>query len=316
VAVLRDPGLWRRAGAALVLLGLGPVIGVLGCTSERDQPGRGSDASAGRGEVASPPGGNAGGPGTRAGWIGRDTDTPGGGAGSNATAEGIPLWEAHIRGDVHRRMIVEVDVARGFAPEHGVMQQVFDGYAQLLDKPGGIEIVFDEELEPVGSRHAWTFAEQRAYADAHLTLAVGADEAHVHVMWVDGHDADDDGESSVLGVAWGHRHVMMYKQTLAAGCDALLSAFANQLCRSGEVAVMTHEMGHVIGLVDNGLPMIEDHRDPEHEHHDANPASVMYWQHERDRVFDMLLTRVQSGGDPSLGFDPQSLADIAAVRDR
>jgi hypothetical protein len=108
----------------------------------------------------------------------------------------------------------------------------------------------------------------------------------------------------------------MYKQTLATGCDQLLRAFANQLCRSAETAVMTHEMGHVIGLVDNGLPMLTDHRDPDHLHHDVDPESVMYWQHERDSVFNVLLTRVRGGASPSLGFDPNSLADIAAVRDR
>ena len=237
------------------------------------------------------------------------------GAGSGASAEGVPRWEAHIRGDVFRKLVIEVDVARGFAPEPGVMDDVVAGFRSLLDKPDGIEVVIDETLEPRGASHAWTFEEEQALGDEHMSLALEPGVDRIHVLWVDGHDARDGSESAVLGLAWDHRHVVMYKQTLAAGCQSVLAALSDDLCRAAEVTVLSHELGHVIGLVDNGLPMVTPHEDPEHEHHSADPESLMYWQHERDGVFDVLLERLQ-GGDSALRFDAASLADISAVRDR
>lgn len=303
-------------------LGLGLLLA--SCTDPGSESGS-NGAGGGAGHVSGPapdgaPGGgsSASSAGVGAG-AGPGSGTAGaatGAAGAAAAPGAIPLWEAHIRGDVYRKMVVEVDVTRGFAPESGVMEEVFSTLTNLLDKPDGIEVVFDQELEPVGASHAWTFAELQALASDHMNLGVAEGVDRIHVMWLDGHDESDGDSGSVLGLAWGHRHIVMYKQTLAAGCDQLLSAVANQLCRAAERAVMTHEVGHVIGLVDNGLPMITDHRDPDHGHHSGDPESVMYWQHERDGVFDVLLTRLQGSGDPSLGFDANSLADIAAVRDR
>jgi hypothetical protein len=62
--------------------------------------------------------------------------------------------------------------------------------------------------------------------------------------------------------------------------------------------------------------MVSDHRDRAHGHHDVDPESVMYWQYERDTLFDTLLAQVQRGKNPRLQFDARSLEDIRTVRER
>lgn len=304
----------------------------LGCGSDSGDSasspdgGRGAGSTGGRaGAGAAANGGD--GAGDRGGSAGDDAPRAGAGAAAGggassgedggATAE-PPLWEAHIRSDVYRKLVIEVDVTRGFAPESGVLDQVFAGFAALLDKPDGIEVVLDDaDLEPVGETHAWDFEALSELAEQTMDLELAPDVDRIHVLWIDGHDeSDGDNGAAVLGLAWGHRQIAMYKQTLSSGCDQLLPALAGDVCRDAEIAVLTHEVGHVIGLVDNGLPMIRDHRDPDHGHHDISQDSVMYWAHENDSLFDTLLERVQGGADSALGFDDNCLADIAAVRDR
>jgi hypothetical protein len=300
--------------AARIVCALAPLWCACGSEDELD-PGAAPDASGGSDGSARETGGrypDVTGSGAGSGRVRVGADAFAGGGGG---PDDIPPWEAHIRGDVYRKLIVEVDVTRGFGPQRGVMTDVFRGFAALLDKPDGIEVVFDDELEPVGRSHRWSDEELFALADVHMDLDLPPGVDRIHVLWLDGHADSEDG-GPVLGEAWDHRHIAMYKQSLSAGCEQLITALASELCRNAELAVLTHEVGHLLGLVDNGLPMVRDHRDRDHGNHDHDPDSVMYWQNERDAVFDVLLTRVDTLGDPALGFDADSLADIAAVRDR
>jgi hypothetical protein len=43
-----------------------------------------------------------------------------------------------------------------------------------------------------------------------------------------------------------------------------------------EQATVVHEFGHLAGLVDNGVPMVSPHLDPEHAKHCTNEVCVMY----------------------------------------
>jgi hypothetical protein len=42
-------------------------------------------------------------------------------------------------------------------------------------------------------------------------------------------------------------------------------------------AVVVHELGHALGLVHNGLPMVEDHEDDDHPKHTIDENDVMFW---------------------------------------
>ncbi|MAQ17938.1 MAG: hypothetical protein CMN30_24460 [Sandaracinus sp.] len=76
----------------------------------------------------------------------------------------------------------------------------------------------------------------------------------------------------------------------------------------------THEAGHVIGLVNTGIPMVEDHEDPDHPGHTTDEDGVMYWAYETASVSDLLLARMGTGSDRLFHWGPASLADVAAFR--
>ena len=80
-----------------------------------------------------------------------------------------------------------------------------------------------------------------------------------------------------------------------------------------ERATLLHEAGHAMGLVDNGLPMVRDHEDPEHEGHSSNPQSVMYWQVETlSGIREALL---HDGAVPAY-FDADDRTDMRAAGGR
>jgi hypothetical protein len=210
-----------------------------------------------------------------------------------------------------------VDAVDGWGPYDGTGSQLTAGLEDLLAKPDGIEVVMDGTIESRGEDHAWTRDELRTLADQHFDMDVPEGTIKMHVLFVDGHDAQDDEDGKTLGLAWGHTHMALFKRSIEQSCSSgPFGGIARQrLCRKAEQSIWTHEVGHTIGLVDNGLPMVMDHRDPDHGRHDRNDECVMYWAYEREGVFQTLRNRFMNNNESALGFDEACRQDIAALRD-
>ena len=73
-----------------------------------------------------------------------------------------------------------------------------------------------------------------------------------------------------------------------------------------ERAVVTHEMGHLLGLVD--LVLDDKRGDPAHPGHSTNRGSVMFWAVETSLVGQVL------GGPPPVDFDSDDVADLRKIR--
>lgn len=230
--------------------------------------------------------------------------------------------EHYIRSDTYTRLVIEVDYVSGFKPTESVQEGLVTGLEPLLDKPEGIEVVIDEELSPRGEDYAWERDRLQTLADGTFDLDVDENTIKIHALFLDGHDARDDEDGTALGLSWANQNVVIYKQQLQDVCQAdagdtlRRQGLVERVCNETELIIWTHEVGHVFGLVNFGLPMVEDHEDPEHEYHDHNPDCVMYWAFERRQAFEKIGDKFIEDEDISLGFDEACEADIAAVRDR
>jgi len=218
---------------------------------------------------------------------------------------------AYVRGE-YRSLVIELDTAGGLRPRAGVSETVIGAVTPLLDKPDGVRVETDTAIGDDQLRDEWTFDDVRALAAATFDGRGGADEAVLHTMWLPGRYAAEGG-GTVLGVAWGNRHIAMFPETIEASCASLLPAVRERVCTEAEAAVWTHEIGHVIGLVNIGVPMVEDHEDPEHPGHTTDEDGVMYWASERAAAADLLAARL-AGGGPVFEFGPASRADVEAFR--
>lgn len=246
-----------------------------------------------------------------------------GGADAGGASDGggsAPRFEHYIRRDPFPRLVLEVDAVASVRPRAGVKTDLVERLAALLDKPGGMAVTEDGTLASRGTDHAWSFAELDALADDTFDLAVPADTIKMHVMFLDGHSDGDTQNGRVLGLAWSHTHIALFKQTLEETCASagVSVLFREPLCAEAELGVWTHEAGHLLGLVDNGLAMAANHRDPDSAHgpHDASDACVMYWAYEGSALVDALVPIFTGGGANGPGFDTACVNDIAAVRDR
>jgi hypothetical protein len=147
------------------------------------------------------------------------------------------------------------------------------------------------------SRESWTAADVRDAADAVARTRQGED-AVVRLLFLHGRWAEGEG---VLGVAVRGDVAAIFVDAVAEAASPLVGPAAI------EVAVTTHEVGHLLGLVDVHLDT--GRADPEHPGHSPNRNSVMYWAVESSLVTDLLT------GGPPRDFDDADRADLAAIRD-
>jgi hypothetical protein len=237
----------------------------------------------------------------------------GGSGGSGASAGfggGLPPSAAerpadYIRNTGFHTLKIELDLQSGLAPRAGAADQLIDALSGVVDKPGGIVIVEDESDLPAADDGIWTFGELQALAGERVGIEESDGEISLHTMWLGG----EYEQSNVVGVAWGNRHLAMFGERIDSACNGLLIGALT--CSLAEATIWTHEVGHVIGLVDRGTPMVNDHKDPDHPAHDVSRESVMYWAYD-GTDFTELVTALT--GESVIPWGEECERDLAAVR--
>jgi hypothetical protein len=259
--------------------------------------------------------------------LGNGNDDPDGGSlptagqtgGSGGIGGDLPRFYDYIRGDRYSKLVFEIDSVEGQEPRSAILTRITERFAEVLDKPGGIEVVLDDTSPASGDDFVWTDAALDEVTRLSFDGDPDSDTIAIHITYVDGHSSYDDEDGSViLGVAWNWLQIVMYKQTIENSCGGLglIGGLDEQACEEAEFSILSHEIGHVLGLVDNGLPMVFDHRDPEAEHgaHDFDDECVMYWAYEGQGLFDRIGSRLLAGDDASLPFCQHCLDDLNAVK--
>ncbi|MBV8758496.1 MAG: hypothetical protein JO257_14520 [Deltaproteobacteria bacterium] len=236
-----------------------------------------------------------------------------GGAG-DAAPQGTYVFDPAVT-----KVVVEIDYETGEAPYTGTVVgfgDTFDLTVNNLDRlfaskkaltvprtlaaMEDVGVISDEEL---------TTTDILALAAAHRQQHDTADTKTYYVIFVSGHYADANGPNSqVLGVEVGMTGIVaIFKdviKTTEGGAVPNISRYVEQ-------STLTHELAHGIGLVDNGVPMVADHKDAPHGAHCTNSHCIMYWANEGTSGAVSFATQNITGGNTIL-FDAACLADVDA----
>lgn len=236
-------------------------------------------------------------------------DSVDGGAGSN--------YEAYLTGE--RKLVVELDHSPGAkwqessrAAEHFVQQ-----LRRITDKT--VEVQASQDLPRKGQDYAWTSSELRDLHRNHQDLSSNDEQVVMHALFVDG----DYERDNVLGVAFAAQSMAIF----AGKIDEVTCSNNAIACPSGEPrqwrlmrSVAIHEAGHLLGLVNSPLSMVNDHEmdeDPDPETarnegdaHSSNEDSVMFWAVRNQRG----LSSIFGDGDVPWEFDTNDVNDAKALR--
>lgn len=157
---------------------------------------------------------------------------------------------------------------------------------------------------PVQGKTSWTVADIMALAKEHRKGTSSETQSYFWVVFLGGHFNDGkEDKKSMVGVSLGGTTILaIFKDVVReTGEDESL------VQRYVEQATLVHELGHALGLVNNGLPMHQDHHDSEHALHCKNPDCVMYWLNEGKTDLIGFVKKLMKGH--VIMFDQQCLED-------
>ena len=180
----------------------------------------------------------------------------------------------------------------------GPSQESIDHVRSVLEQVSNKQVVPRSGALIEGGAQDWSADDLRAVADDSHALQQGNGKAVVHLLFVHG---TLGGDGSVLGAALRGDTAAIFIDRVKASATPLIGSTGI------EVAVVTHEVGHLLGLVD--LYLHTGRQDPDHPGHSTDKNSVMYWAVESDLVADLL------GSGPPRDFDDADLADLQTIHD-
>lgn len=219
---------------------------------------------------------------------------PGSEAGPVLPAAGGPpgsFAPGYLRPEPADRIVVEIHSQDAAAVRPESLEHLRSRLGQVSGKP----VVVEAATAFNDSRRSWSADEVRGAAAALARTPQGEGTAVMRLLLLrGGFEAADVLGASVEGAV------------MAIFVDEVERA-ASPLGSSARIerAVVLHEAGHLLGLVD--LYLDTGRADPEHPGHSPNEESVMYWAVESTLVSELV------GGGPPTEFDQADLRDLAAI---
>jgi hypothetical protein len=204
---------------------------------------------------------------------------------------------AYLRGDIPG-LTVEVLQQSDAHLRPGVIDHLVSTLGEVLDKPAGVRVSGPRDVP--GAERTWTVQDLRGFLDDHRREHSGEDRMAMVVLAV----AGEFEQQGVLGVALSATEMVIFPDQIGDLGTSLLGGRAPV-----ERAVVVHEAGHLLCLVNISYTSVIDHEDPDHPHHSRHRDSVMYWAVPNDAV-----SQVFSGAPPD-AFHPDDLADLRSLRE-
>ena len=204
--------------------------------------------------------------------------------------------------DAFDRLVVQIQYIGEFEPTQGGLQQLQDFLeARLHKKPSGIEIQVDAQPLAVESQETYSAQDVRALEDEHRTAYTEGSTLAAYFLYLDG---EWERNADVLGIAYRNTSMALFAETIAENTNGVLQPSPSRT--DVEAVVAKHEVGHILGLVDNGTEMQRDHRHENHGPHCENDRCLMYYAVRLGNFLSEFL----EGGMPEL--DEDCLNDLRA----
>jgi len=188
---------------------------------------------------------------------------------------------------------IQIQYMPGYQPDATVINNVYNFLNSRCNKPGGISIT-QEQIAANGNN--LTPNDVAIIEKQDRTAYTNGSTIDLYVLITDG----EDTSTTILGFGYRNTSICLFGKTMYNNSGGLGQVSR----RSLESAVMEHELGHLMGLVNIGTPMVTNHIDPAHGNHCNNQDCLMYYATESK------LTIGNFNNIPQL--DANCLADLQA----
>lgn len=206
-----------------------------------------------------------------------------------------------LSGEKYDKLIVEIQYPAGFAPPSGTVNDMKAFLTKYVNKPGGVTVITNEIAVP--ANNVYSVTEIKAVEDQSRTQYNTTSTMAVYLFLVDGDYEGNSGGGKVLGIAYQNTSMALFQKTI----KDLSGGVGQPSERLLTSTVLQHEVGHILGLVNVGTPMVTAHQDETHGKHCDETNCLMYWSVETGDVVNNLL-----GLSSPPDLDSQCQADLKA----
>tara|TARA_Y100001970_G_scaffold152037_1_gene186178 strand:+ start:30 stop:752 length:723 start_codon:yes stop_codon:yes gene_type:complete len=200
-----------------------------------------------------------------------------------------------LQGSKYSKLHLEINYVSGFEPSSGALDLLRQRINEVTDK----ESVTISQNSFGSTDTSYTIEEILEIESLQRKKFKSDNEFVIHILYLNGEFEDNE---NTLGLAYKGSSFAMFKENIEDSAFLFISA------EDIEKAVLVHEYGHLLGLVNMGYTSPHDHEDPEHPHHSNNDESVMYWAVESQDFYNQL------DGEPPNNFDSYDLDDLSLMR--
>ncbi|WP_245224728.1 membrane metalloprotease [Pseudozobellia sp. WGM2] len=198
-------------------------------------------------------------------------------------------------------IVFELFYVDGFEPTENTIANFEEFLEQRLNKPQGISLELKKMDSP--GQESYSANDIRAIEDDIRTSYNIDNTIAVFGIFLDGEYSENTENGSVLGIAYRNTSFAIFEETIKSFSGQTFGPSLTVL----ESTVLNHEFGHLLGMVNAGTPMQQDHQDVEHGRHCTEDTCLMYWTAETG---EGLVNMLSGGTIPD--FDSQCLADLQA----
>lgn len=218
------------------------------------------------------------------------------------------LAAALMDADEHPVLLVEFGVVAGRRLDSVALIE-FQRHLGALTGRTAIAYTDLHVLPPQGGNYTPDRLRAIHHASARIVdpthIAVGG-IAQLHVLVLDGRMASHSSGHLVLGTLIPDAGVLVVLPDTYATAHRIVDGVPMPATGEMDRHVLLHELGHAVGLVNRGVPMVQDHEDAEHPGHSSNRSSLLH--HRPPMAIDGTVHGAVAH------FDQDDLADLASFR--
>lgn len=173
-----------------------------------------------------------------------------------------------LTANTYTSLIIEISYMPGYAPDPNAVEELKTFLNSYTNKPVGITVITKQI--PTNSAALMTINDITALEKNVRSVFSDGNTLTAHVLIV---DAEYDKEK-ILGISYYNTSMCIFGKTVYKNSGGVGQVSRLQLLSS----LLKHEFGHLLGLVNQGTPMVTDHADVANAGHCNNRNCLMYYQ--------------------------------------